>query len=107
MTSAHYHEIIDYLRRVTEASQWENHVFTVGGCCRDEILGHEIKDVDLAVDLPGGGIGFARWLYEKGLALKEPVTFPSFGTAPRPDYCFRADRGRLPAPRPYHQRPLL
>lgn len=81
MTSAHYHRIIDYLRRIIDATQWENHVFTVGGCCRDEILGHEIKDVDLAVDLPGGGIGFAQWLYEKGLAVKDPVTFPSFGTA--------------------------
>ena len=81
MTSAHYHEIIDYLRRVTEASQWENHVFTVGGCCRDEILGHEIKDVDLAVDLPGGGIGFARWLERQGLTKGEVVTFPRFGTA--------------------------
>lgn len=81
MTAEHYHSIIDYLRRVIEATQWEGHVFTVGGCCRDEILGHDIKDVDLAVDLAGGGIGFAEWLYEKGLAVREPVTFPSFGTA--------------------------
>lgn len=81
MTSEHYHSIIDYLRRVTDATQWENHVFTVGGCCRDEILGHDIKDVDLAVDIAGGGIGFAEWLFGKGLAVKEPVTFPSFGTA--------------------------
>lgn len=81
MTAKHYHDIIDYLRSAIDATEWENHVFTVGGCCRDEILGHDIKDVDLAVDVAGGGISFAQWLYEKGLAVKEPVTFPSFGTA--------------------------
>lgn len=81
MTVDEYLHILDYLRGLIEATQWQNHVFAVGGCCRDEILGNEIKDVDLAVDLPGGGIDFAQWIYEKGLAVKEPVTFPSFGTA--------------------------
>lgn len=81
MQTGQYHSILDYLRGVIEGSRWEGHVFAVGGCCRDEILGDEIKDVDLAVDLPGGGIDFAQWLFDKNLAVKEPVTFPSFGTA--------------------------
>lgn len=81
MTIDQYHIILDYIRRLIEGTQWENHVYAVGGCCRDEILGNDIKDIDLAVDLAGGGIGFAQWIYEKGLAVKEPVTFPSFGTA--------------------------
>lgn len=81
MTVEHYHKVVDYLRDIIAGTQWEGHVYTVGGCCRDEVLGDEIKDIDLAVELPGGGIDFAQWLYEHGLALKEPVTFPTFGTA--------------------------
>ncbi len=77
----HYHSILSYLRSTISGTQWEGHVFAVGGCCRDEILGHEIKDIDLAVDLPGGGIGLAEWLHARGLITKAPVTFPAFGTA--------------------------
>lgn len=81
MTIEDYHKILDYLRTLIVGTQWEGHVFAVGGCCRDEIIGCEIKDIDLAVSLPGGGIGFAEWIFEKGLAVKAPVTFPVFGTA--------------------------
>lgn len=81
MTVQHYHAILDYIRDLIDGTQWQGHVYAVGGCCRDEILGCEIKDVDLAVELPGGGILFAQWLFEKGLTIKEPVTFPAFGTA--------------------------
>lgn len=81
MQKAEYESILNYLRRLINGTQWENHVFAVGGCCRDSVLGCEIKDVDLAVDLPDGGIDFARWIFDKGLAVKEPTTFPSFGTA--------------------------
>lgn len=81
MTSEHYHNILTYLRDLIAGTQWEGHLFAVGGCCRDEIIGCEIKDVDLAVSLPGGGIAFAEWIFNKGLAVKEPVKFPVFGTA--------------------------
>lgn len=81
MTSEYYHRILDYLRGLIEGTRWEGHVYAVGGCCRDEIIGCDIKDVDLAIDLAGGGIDFAQWLYEKGLTVREPVTFPTFGTA--------------------------
>ena len=81
MTIGDYHKILDYLRSLIDGTQWEGHVFAVGGCCRDEIIGCEIKDIDLAVSLPGGGIEFAEWIFEKGLAVKAPVTFPVFGTA--------------------------
>lgn len=81
MTSGHYHEILEYIRNLIDGTCWQNHVFAVGGCCRDEILGCEIKDVDLAVSLPGGGIDLAMWIYDRGLTAKKPVTFPTFGTA--------------------------
>lgn len=81
MTTGHYHDILSYLKELIAGTEWEGHLFAVGGCCRDEIIGCEIKDIDLAVSLPGGGIDFAQWIYNKGLAVKEPVTFPVFGTA--------------------------
>ena len=81
MTEQKYKEICDYLRDVTEASRWEGNVFTVGGCCRDSIMGREIHDVDLAVTTPDGGVKFAEWLYEKGLTFGQPVYFKRFSTS--------------------------
>lgn len=81
MTPSHYHNILSFLKELIADTEWEGHLFAVGGCCRDEIIGCEIKDIDLAVSLPGGGIAFAEWIHNKGLAVKEPVKFPVFGTA--------------------------
>ncbi|MDE6581206.1 MAG: tRNA nucleotidyltransferase, partial [Duncaniella sp.] len=81
MNSQEYHRILGYLRGLIEGTQWESHVYAVGGCCRDEIMGEPIKDIDLAIDLPGGGIGFAEWLHERNLIVNNPVTYPKFGTA--------------------------
>ena len=52
MTTKLYHVICEWLRELIEETPWEGHLFAVGGCCRDEILGLEISDLDLAVDLP-------------------------------------------------------
>lgn len=81
MTSAMYIRICRFLRDKIAGTQWEGHVFTVGGCCRDMVLGEEIKDVDLAVDLPNGGIEFAQWLYSQRLSTWRPVVFERYGTA--------------------------
>lgn len=81
MTTELYHDICAWLRDLIRDTRWEGKVFTVGGCCRDSIMGFPIKDVDLAVNTPDGGIDFAMWLYDKGLCTAEPVTFPKYGTA--------------------------
>lgn len=81
MTTQIYHDICTYLRRLIKDTPYEGHVYAVGGCCRDEVMGNDIKDVDLAVDLPDGGIEFARWLSARQLTSGEPVLFPKFGTA--------------------------
>lgn len=81
MTSKLYHIIIDWLHDLIEGTPWEGHVFAVGGCCRDEILGNEINDLDLAVDLPNGGVRFARWLQKKRQVTGKPVFYLRFGTA--------------------------
>ena len=81
MTHELYIQICDYLQDIIEDTLFESHCFSVGGCVRDEILGHEIKDIDLCVDLPDGGIDFANWLYKAKLLTHEPVVYPTYGTA--------------------------
>lgn len=81
MTTGLYHTVISWLRDLIAGTQWEGHLYAVGGCCRDELLGLEIKDIDLAVDLPNGGVNFAKWLQRKRLVCGHPVFFYKFGTA--------------------------
>lgn len=81
MTTKLYHIICEWLRDLIQGTPWEGHVFAVGGCCRDEMMGFEIKDLDLAVDLPNGGVKFARWLQKNKLTTGRPIFFLKYGTA--------------------------
>ena len=76
-----YIQIKDFLREVIRGTEFEGHVMTVGGCVRDELMGLEIKDIDMCVSLPDGGIRFAEWLNEKGLTTKGVTVYPNYGTA--------------------------
>ncbi|MBR5639672.1 MAG: HD domain-containing protein [Muribaculaceae bacterium] len=81
MTQDTYKEITKYLGGLIKGTEWEGHVYAVGGCVRDEIMGSEIKDIDLCVSLPSGGIRFAQWLRENGHTLKGVAVYPNYGTA--------------------------
>lgn len=81
MTIKEYNEICDYLREVIKDTSWEGNVYTVGGCCRDAIMGREINDVDLAVTVPDGGVAFAMWLQQEGLTLEPPILYRRFSTS--------------------------
>lgn len=81
MTNRHYHSILEYFRGVIKGTKWEGHLYAVGGCVRDEILGSEIHDVDIAVDIPNGGILFTRWLMRRRQLSGQPILFHKFGTA--------------------------
>lgn len=82
MTIDEFHKIIDFLRRLIAGTKFEGKVFAVGGCTRDEALGlKEVKDIDLAVELPNGGLKFASWLRKRHLTLYSPVRFERYGTA--------------------------
>ena len=79
-----YTSLLKELKKAILGSKFENHVFLVGGAVRDAILGKEIKDIDLCVDLPNGGIEFAEWVCnEYGCHKKDsnPCVFPKYGTA--------------------------
>lgn len=81
MTTERYEQIVAFLRQTTESTPWEGHVYTVGGCCRDMMLGEKIHDIDLAVTLPDGGVRLAEWLRKEKLTAGEPVYFRKYGTA--------------------------
>lgn len=81
MTVETYHLICDTLQQLIAGTEWEGHVYAVGGCCRDEVIGRDINDVDLAVNLRDGGVRFARWLHSNGLTINTPTYFERYGTA--------------------------
>ncbi|MBQ7689721.1 MAG: HD domain-containing protein [Muribaculaceae bacterium] len=81
MKQEEYEVILQYLGTLIQGTAWEGCVYAVGGCVRDEIMGGEIKDIDLCVHLPLGGVRFAEWLRDKGYAMHGVAIYPSFGTA--------------------------
>lgn len=81
MDKSVYIEIRDRLKTLISGTEFENRVFFVGGCCRDDIMGCEIKDIDISVALPDGGIRLAQWLYAEGHAASEPSVFHEYHTA--------------------------
>lgn len=75
-----YECIISILRTLIKGTKFEGHVYSVGGCERDRILGNDIKDIDLVVDLPRGGIELAEYLDSIGQLAHKPVIYENFGT---------------------------
>ncbi len=73
--------ITERLRELIRGTEFEGHVLSVGGCVRDNIMGLEIKDIDLAVTLPDGGIRLAEWLERNGHTSIKVVTYPTYHTA--------------------------
>lgn len=76
-----YISITKHLRDLIQGTEFEGHVLSVGGCVRDDIMGLEIKDIDLAVTLPDGGIKLAEWLEQNGHTSIRVVTYPTYHTA--------------------------
>jgi poly(A) polymerase len=75
---------LDYLSRVIKDGPYAGKVFLAGGAVRDEILNVPIKDIDIVVTLPNGGIEFAEWITKKIGAYRKgsnPIIYPTFGTA--------------------------
>ncbi|MFA5395549.1 MAG: CCA tRNA nucleotidyltransferase [Methanogenium sp.] len=74
---------LEFLKDQIKGTKYQSKVFLAGGGVRDELLGMPIKDIDLTVELPNGGIEFANWITKK-LKIQSktnPVIFPRFGTA--------------------------
>jgi poly(A) polymerase len=75
---------LDFLSQQIKNSPFRGKIWMAGGGVRDRIMGLDVKDIDLVVELPEGGIKFAEWLTRKlGIyrAGSNPVIYPKFGTA--------------------------
>lgn len=62
-------------------TKFENNVYVVGGCIRDMLMNKEIKDIDIAVSIPDGGLKLAQFLFDKLYINHKPVLYPTYGTA--------------------------
>lgn len=76
-----FYKVVGILKKAIDGTKFDKHVYCVGGCVRDMLLHKTIKDIDLVVDLPNGGIELALWLKSNGYVLGKVVTYPHFGTA--------------------------
>jgi tRNA nucleotidyltransferase/poly(A) polymerase len=54
--------------------------YIAGGAVRDEVMGFVPKDIDITVEAEDGGIKLAK-LISSWLNIREPVIFPTYGTA--------------------------
>ena len=81
MTIEVYNSILEYIAGVIKGTEWEERVYAVGGCCRDVTMQLEPNDIDLAVNVPRGGVGFALWLHARALLTEEPTAFYKYDTS--------------------------
>lgn len=81
MTRQEYSFVIEHIKHFIANTDFEGHVFAVGGCVRDLLLGNPIKDVDLVIDMPDGGIRFAKWMQANGHTIGSVITYENYGTA--------------------------
>jgi len=81
MKTETYEKILTILKYVLKNTEFEGHVYSVGGCERDCMCHREIKDIDLVIDIPNGGIRLAKYLEEHNLLSGHPVIYENFGTA--------------------------
>ena len=82
MEQQRYREILKHIQDAICRTKFENHVYAVGGCVRDEVLGSpKIKDIDLVISLPNGGIDFARFMESSRLTRGSIVVYETYGTA--------------------------
>ena len=73
-------KISQYIGDVIKDSKFDGHVYIVGGAVRSYLLDEDIKDIDICVDLPNGGIEFAEWIKNQGLT-STVVSYPTYGTS--------------------------
>jgi tRNA nucleotidyltransferase/poly(A) polymerase len=76
--------LINKLKEIIGDSQFKGKVYLVGGCIRDMLLGKPIKDIDIVVEMPNGGVNFSNYVALKTGCYKpnkNPVIFETYGTS--------------------------
>lgn len=66
---------------ITPDSPFYGHIYLVGGCVRDELLGERYSDLDLLIDLPSGQKAFVEHMCEAHPdRCKGPFYYQRYGT---------------------------
>ena len=81
MTEDKFHKIVLYLKDLIKGTKFDGKTYVVGGAVRDLLMNKEIKDVDIVIELPNGGIEIAKWMEENSYTHGSVVTYPTYGTA--------------------------
>jgi tRNA nucleotidyltransferase/poly(A) polymerase len=81
MQAKQFYNICNHIKKLIKGTEYEHHVYAVGGCIRSITLDVDIKDIDLCVDIPNGGILFSEWMKENGHTEGDVVVYPQYGTA--------------------------
>ena len=84
MTPKQKEQILQEIRTMIAGTDFENHVFMVGGAVRDELMGLPVKDLDICVDLPDGGIKLALFITHQQQTYRKkshPELFQAYGIA--------------------------
>ena len=81
MTKDNFYKIVLYLKDLIKGTKFEGKTYVVGGAVRDLYMGKQIKDIDIVLELPDGGIEFAKWMEENWYTHGSVVTYPTYGTA--------------------------
>ena len=80
MTKQDFLTITEYIGSIIKGTPFEGHVFAVGGSVRDFYMGNDIKDIDVVIDLPHGGVDFANWCKDQRYT-NTVVIYETYGTA--------------------------
>ena len=73
--------ITNYIKDIIKSSPFYLHTYICGGGIRDFIMGNEIKDIDLVIDMENGGVEFAKFCMDSNLLTHDVVIYERFGTA--------------------------
>lgn len=81
MTNETFLKVVDFLKENIALSVFQNKTYIVGGAVRDFFICKEIKDIDLVVEMPNGGIALGEFLTQKVNGNKQGlVVYPTYGT---------------------------
>ena len=81
MTIDKFHKIKEALKEAISSTDYENRTYIVGGAVRDMVMGAEIKDIDIVVNIPNGGSKLAHYLYNAGYLVRELVEYPQYSVS--------------------------
>lgn len=80
MKKERFYQITKYVSDLIKGTEFQNHVYAVGGSVRDLLMGNDIKDIDLVIDLPQGGTRLSDYFDKMGYSFNN-VIYPTYGTA--------------------------